>query len=126
MQRVLIVDDEVKICELMERFFRQLGFDVNSTTSPLEALEQVEQQRPDLLLLDVRMSPISGLEVLRRVKCIDSTLRVIMVTALDDAAIAQQALALGAIDYVTKPFSLNTEWWAERFFGLPDPPAPKD
>ena len=124
MQRILIVDDELKICEMLGKFFRHLGFAVESTTSPIDALKQVEQQRPDLLLLDVRMSPLSGLEVLRRVRHIDPNLRVIMVTAIDDDEIAQEALALGAIDYVTKPLSLNTKWWAERFFGLPDTSAP--
>jgi len=119
MWQLLIVDDEEKICHFLGAFFQRCGFATQTTTSPLEALERIQAHQPDLVLLDVRMSPISGLEVLRRAKRFAPDLRVVMVSALDDPQVAHEAMALGAIDYVTKPFTLDAVWWAERFFGLP-------
>ena len=123
MRRMLIVDDEPKICEFLKRFFERSGFNVETSTSPLEALERVKSARPDLLLLDVRMSPLSGLEVLKQVKALDPEIRVVMVSAVADEQIVREALRLGALDYVTKPLELDTRWWAERFFGFPPLPS---
>lgn len=116
-RRMLIVDDEPGMCRFLERFFQQSGFHVETTTSPLEALHRIEAQHPDVLLLDVRMTPMSGLELLQKVRELAPTLHVIMVSAIEDEATAQEALGLGAIDYVTKPLTLDPQWWAERFFG---------
>ncbi len=116
MQRILVVDDEIKICAFLEKFFQGRGFEVETTTSPVEALERIKVRRPDLVLLDVRMSPMSGLEVLRVARSLVPDLRVVMVSAIDDEQVVQEALSLGAVDYVTKPFMLDGRWWAERFF----------
>ncbi|MBI4341691.1 MAG: response regulator [Candidatus Omnitrophica bacterium] len=123
MRRMLIVDDEPGMCRFLSRFFQQTGFVVDATTSPEEALSRIATQRPDLLLLDVRLGGVSGLELLRTIRELTPGLRVVMVSALEDEATAQEALRLGAVDYVTKPLTLDPQWWAERFFGYP--PAPQ-
>ncbi len=119
MQRMLIVDDEPKICNFLGQFFQERGFTVETTTSPLEAVERASATSPEIMLVDIRMHPIDGLEVLRRVRASAPEVHVIIVSAYDEAEIAQQALQLGALDYVTKPLVLNPHWWAERFFWFP-------
>lgn len=119
MQRVLVVDDELSVCAFLERFFQHCGFDVETTTSPTVALERIRQRRPDLVLLDVRMGPMSGLELLQKARAFAPDLRVVMVSGIGDEQTVREALSLGAMDYVTKPFNLDTQWWVERFFGLP-------
>ncbi len=71
-----------------------------------EALRRVKEDRPHLILLDVNMPRMSGLEVLQRVREIDQEVGVIMVTALHEEETGRQALTLGAFDYITKPLDL--------------------
>ncbi len=105
--RLLVVDDEIGICNLLKDFFTDKGFDVSIANNGEHALEIIERDRPHLVFLDVKMPGISGLEVLRRAKQMDSSMKAIMVTAVEDDETMAEARALGAIDYVTKPFSLE-------------------
>src|SRR5205814_9842020 len=72
-----------------------------------EALAKAPGWRPDLILLDLMMAGIGGLETLRRIKILEPEVSVIMVTAVDDLDVARSALAAGATDYVTKPFTFD-------------------
>jgi DNA-binding response OmpR family regulator len=102
--RILIVDDEPSVREVLSEYFVDQGYDVATASGGAEALTMVEQRPPDLVLLDVRMTGIDGVETLRRIRAIAPKLSVIMVTANEDVGLARETLELGALDYVAKPF----------------------
>lgn len=106
MARVLIVDDEPEAVELLQEFLGAKGYDVITAGDGAEAVRKVMDERPHLILLDVRMPKMDGLEVLRRVREIDKEVGVIMVTGVTEEEIGRQAMALGAFDYIVKPLDL--------------------
>ena len=116
MKMLLIVDDELQICELLSRFFVSLGFQTRIAQSGHDALEMLQTQAPDYLLLDVRMPGLSGLDVLKQAKARYPDLKVVMVTAFSDAETAEEALRCGASDYITKPVAFTDHAWARAFF----------
>ena len=105
--KVLIVDDEPEVRQVILEFLSSRGYDVIAAEGGIEAVAMVEASRPDLVLLDVAMPDVDGVETLRRIVAIDATLAVIMVTANADIGITSKLLALGAVDYVPKPFDLE-------------------
>lgn len=105
--RILIVDDEAPVREVLSEYFSSQGYAVETASSGRDALATVRRQRPDLVLLDLRMDGMDGLETLRQLQGIDADLPVIMVTANEDAAVARETLRLGAFDYVAKPFDFT-------------------
>jgi two-component system, OmpR family, response regulator MprA len=102
--RLLIVDDEIPVLEVLSEYFVSQGYVVDTASSGEVALSAVRRRRPDLVLLDMRMPGIDGVETLRRLRALDATLPVIMVTANEDVALARETLQIGAFDYVAKPF----------------------
>ena len=107
MPRVLIVDDEPDFVELLREFLTAKGYEVAAAYDGEEALRKVKEDRPHLVLLDVRMPKMNGLEVLRQLREIDHEVGVIMVTAVDEEETGRQALKLGAFDYIIKPLDLK-------------------
>jgi len=107
MVKLLVADDEQKICRLLESFFAERGFDVLLAHDGKTALSCIRDQRPHLIFLDLHMPGLSGLEVLREARALDETMKFIIITAIEDEDTIQQAKALGASDYVIKPFSLD-------------------
>lgn len=107
MPTILIVDDEERVCHMLSEFLSRKGYEVCTALSGEEALRLVEQRPPDLILLDVKMPGLDGLQTLARIKAIAPDTGVIMVTALQDEETGKQAMQLGAADYITKPFSLE-------------------
>ncbi len=107
MPRVLVVDDEPVAVELLSAFLVTKGYEVLTAAEGEEALRKVKEERPHVILLDVRMPRMTGLEVLRRVREIDHEVGVIMVTAVTEPETGRQALQMGAFDYITKPLDLQ-------------------
>ncbi len=107
MPRVLVVDDEPDAVELLQEFLTSKGYDVITAGDGEEALRKVKTERPHLILLDVRMPKMNGLEVLRQVRQIDKEVGVIMVTAVNEEETGRQSLELGAFDYIVKPLDLE-------------------
>ncbi|MBU0517856.1 response regulator [bacterium] len=105
--RILIVDDEEDICEMLTDFLSHNGYEVFLTTQGDRALKMVKEIRPHLMLLDIRLPELSGLEILQQVRLVDATIGVIMITGYNDIEIAQEALKAGASDFVTKPIELD-------------------
>ncbi|MGR3173085.1 MAG: sigma-54-dependent transcriptional regulator [Candidatus Scalindua sp.] len=103
MSKILVVDDEVKACELLKRLLKKNEYDVIISHNGEDAIEKVKNDKPDAMLLDVRMPGMDGIEVLKRVRKIDPLLPVILVTAYGNIGNAVQAVKLGAYDYLTKP-----------------------
>jgi len=107
MIRLLIVDDEKGITDSLKSFFSHRGFTVNTANSGEEALDAVKDNRPDIIFLDIRMRGISGLDTLQRIKKLDKTIKVIMLTVISDKAMMDKAMELGADEYITKPFRVD-------------------
>jgi two-component system, OmpR family, response regulator len=105
--RLLVVEDEQTILELLSGSLRFAGFDVVTASSGAEALRAVAASRPDLVLLDVMIPDGDGFEVVRRMRSSGPGVPVIFLTARDGVRERVAGLALGGDDYVTKPFSLD-------------------
>lgn len=107
MKRLLVVDDEPEICEFLKAFFEDRDYSVRTASSGLEALQVLETDPPQLMLLDIHMPGMDGMNVLRRVKANYPKIKVIMVTAIETRDKIEEALRLGADNYITKPLSLE-------------------
>jgi DNA-binding response OmpR family regulator len=106
MARVLVVDDEPNAVELLQEFLTGKGYEVITAANGKEALQKLKAERPHLILLDVRMPGMNGLEALRQIREIDREVGVIMVTAVNEEETGREALRLGAFDYIVKPLDL--------------------
>jgi DNA-binding response OmpR family regulator len=106
---LLVVDDEVDLCRMLaEHFEKHFDTEVLTATTPGEALRLLEKWQPTGMLLDIQLrSKISGLDILARLKEISPATKVIMVTSVNDFASVEKALELGALDYITKPFTVD-------------------
>lgn len=102
-KKILVVDDEKIFRESLFHWFEEEGFDVTPVDSGEEALKVYDVDRFDIILLDIKMPGMSGLELLAKIKQIDPHATVIMITAFASVSTAIQALKEGAYDYVTKP-----------------------
>jgi len=107
MIKLLTVDDEKGITDLLYNFFHSRGFYVTIANSGEEALKVVNSDRPDIVFLDISMTGMSGLDVLERIKRIDKTIRVIMLTVHGEKEMVAKANELGADEYITKPFLVS-------------------
>ena len=107
MGRILLVDDTLEMRLTLMTFLKMRGFNVRDAASGDQALMDIRTQRPDLVLLDERMPGMDGLMVLKKIKELDSLIKIVMLTAIEDEDIIQEAKRLGACDYITKPFDLE-------------------
>jgi diguanylate cyclase (GGDEF)-like protein/PAS domain S-box-containing protein len=105
--QILLLDDEVAVCEVMRAHLATLGFTCTIETSPLRAIELIRHHTYGLLITDLRMPDLGGLEVVQRAKEIDPDMAIVVVTAMMDIANAIDAMHSGADDYVVKPFNLG-------------------
>ena len=103
--RVLVIDDERAILIALERVLRDLGHDVDTADNGMRGLELARSDAMyDLVMCDIKMPGLGGLEVLRQVRSCDPKLSVLMMTGCATVETAVQAMKLGAFDYITKPF----------------------
>jgi two-component system response regulator PilR (NtrC family) len=105
--RILVVDDEPSMREMLRIVLRRDGYDVTVAANGTEAIEILQRDRMDLLLSDIRMPDISGVEVLRVAKEANRDLVAFMMTAFASTDTAVEAMRLGAVDYFTKPFNMD-------------------
>lgn len=105
MIKLLTVDDELDVCDFIKDFFSQRGYTVFAALNGKEALSVVKKEKPRIVFLDIIMPEINGLEVLRQIKEFDQTIKVIMVTVVDDKETKDKAKQLGADEFIKKPFS---------------------
>ena len=114
---MLIVEDEQDICECLEEFFHTRGFSVTAVFSGEEALERLDDKPVDVILLDLLLPGISGLEVLRHAKKRYPGARIIIVTGHDRVELRAEARLYGACAYITKPFDFSETTWSPVFAG---------
>ncbi len=105
--RILVVDDERSMRELLAIVLRREGYDVLLAETGRAAIELLERQPVDLLISDIKMPDLSGVEVLRAAKKIDQDILAIMITAFASTETAVEAMRLGACDYLSKPFDVD-------------------
>ncbi len=101
---ILIVDDELSVRNSLYKWFKEDGYRVETAADAKEALKKLEENPWDIILLDIKMPGMNGLELQERIREIDPTIVVIMITAYASVDTAVQALKAGAFDYITKPF----------------------
>ncbi len=107
MTKILVVDDEIDVCDFVKHFFEERNFRTFTALSGEEALRILKKEKPDIILLDIRMQEMDGIETLKRIRKIDKDVKVIMVTAVDDQDKMKICRTLGASKYVTKPLVLE-------------------
>jgi len=105
--RILVVDDEKDLCWLFTERLRREGFEVVAAGSGREALALVKRAPPDLIILDLRLPEMDGLETLRRIRERGATAKVVVLTAYGTVQHAREAMALGAREFLGKPFDLD-------------------
>jgi CheY-like chemotaxis protein len=105
--KVLIVDDEPEVGQVLGEFLESRGYDTVLANSGPAALDTLEREHPDLVLLDVMMPGMDGVAVLSRIVALHPSVPVIMVTANADISVTSKLLAMGAVDYIPKPFDLE-------------------
>lgn len=106
MSKILVVDDMAQNRELLKDFLEEKDYEVITASGGIEALEKIKE-KPDIVLLDVMMPDMNGLQVLEEIKKIDSSIIVIMVTSMAEEDIAIASIKKGAAEYITKPIDLN-------------------
>jgi two-component system alkaline phosphatase synthesis response regulator PhoP len=104
-QKILVVDDEQSIVTLLQFNLEQAGYNVVSALDGKEALEMSKKEKPDLMILDLMLPEISGLDVCKELRQNKISVPILMLTAKDDELDKILGLELGADDYITKPFS---------------------
>jgi two-component system response regulator PilR (NtrC family) len=105
--RILIVDDELSMRDMLRIVLRRDGYEVLLADTGRQALDLLQREQVDLLLSDIRMPDVNGVDVLRAAKDINANIVAFMMTAFASADTAIEAMRLGAVDYFTKPFNMD-------------------
>ncbi|MBT3376098.1 MAG: sigma-54-dependent Fis family transcriptional regulator [Lentisphaerae bacterium] len=105
--KILVVDDEISIIEVLKALLKREGYSVKTASSADEAMAALEKEQFDLMISDIRMRPVDGLELLRLAREVQSHLAVIMMTAYAAVETAVDAMKRGAFDYICKPFKVD-------------------
>src|SRR5256885_15000655 len=106
MDKLLLIDDEADVQYSFRRIFNSAEIDLSTAATGEEGLKLIPKIKPDLVIMDVRMGGMTGLETLRRIRQMDSRLLVILMTAYGTTQTAIEAMKLGAYDYLLKPFDV--------------------
>jgi YesN/AraC family two-component response regulator len=107
MIKILIVDDELDVCRFAKSFFEARGFAVLTASGGKEGLQMFAKHRPDITLIDVKMEGMDGVMLLKEIKKIDKDAETIMVSAIEDMDVIEEARRHGAKEYITKPLVLE-------------------
>ena len=107
MPRILVVDDEQDIRDFAKSFFQKRKIDVLTASGGVEALEIIERDKPDLVLLDIHMEEMTGVEVLKELRQKKNDVKVIMVTGVEEEATVNEANSWGIRGYIHKPLVLE-------------------
>jgi two-component system, response regulator, stage 0 sporulation protein F len=106
-EKILIVDDQYGIRILLNEVFQKEGYTTYQAANGYQAIDIVEKHSPDLVLLDMKIPGMDGIEILKRLKAINQEIRVIIMTAYGELDMIQEAKDLGAITHFAKPFDID-------------------
>jgi len=107
-RKILVVDDNLALAEMVTRFLVDREFDASLVSNGNDAIERVHSEPPDLVLLDLNLPDISGMEVLKRIKEVNEDIAVIVITGYGGEQVAVAMMKAGALDYLSKPFEFET------------------
>ena len=107
MESILVVDDDVNLCTVLSEELTEIGYDTYFLTSGVRVLEYVQNNKVDLILLDLKMPSKNGFEVLQELNYNNFDIRVIVLTAYADVQSAIEAANLGACDFISKPYDFD-------------------
>ncbi len=102
--RVLVIDDDQDVCDYLEDFLGREGYRVSTLVKPIDALPEIKEGRYQIVLLDIRMPGLDGVQLLRQIRAIDSDICVIIMTAYPSVDSAIDTMKADAFDYLRKPF----------------------
>ncbi|MCL6570149.1 MAG: response regulator [Bacillus sp. (in: Bacteria)] len=105
--KILIVDDQFGIRILLNEVFQKEGYQTFQAANGVQALDIVKKHDPDLVLLDMKIPGMDGIEILKRMKVLDPAIRVIIMTAYGELDMIQEAKNLGALTHFAKPFDID-------------------
>lgn len=106
MTTILIVDDSLYMRKMLRHILTDAGYEIiGEAENGKSALEQIQEKKPDIVTLDVILPDMTGLDVLAQLKCSENGLKVILVSAVGQDVIIHEGMALGAKDYIVKPFT---------------------
>ncbi len=105
MPQILVIDDDKDTCEFLKDFFEIRKCIVFTAHSGADGISIVKKEKPEIVLLDIKMEGMDGLETLKKIKSIDRSIKVVMVTVASDKEYRQKALELGADDFIKKPLN---------------------
>lgn len=105
--KVLVVDDERQIQDILAKILKRKDYQVKTAGDGTEALRVLKHERFDIVLLDIMMPKLDGIETLRKIKARLPQIIVMMITAYGSITTAREAMQLGAYDYITKPFDMD-------------------
>ncbi|SHE97630.1 two-component system, response regulator, stage 0 sporulation protein F [Seinonella peptonophila] len=106
-KRILVVDDQYGIRLLLKEVFSKENLNISQASNGNQALEVIQQEKPDLILLDMKMPGMDGIELLRRLRQMGLSAKVIMMTAYGELDMVTEASKLGALAHFTKPFDIE-------------------
>lgn len=106
MEKILVVDDQFGVRRLLYEAFREDGYEVEMAGGGAEALSILSEFQPDLIIMDMKMPGMNGIETLRQIRLQNNDIKVMMMTAYGDAQNMEQARELGVLHYLSKPFDL--------------------
>jgi DNA-binding NtrC family response regulator len=104
---ILILDDESIVCERLKAALQKDGFDVETFIEPEKALMRLSEKPFDIVVTDIRMDSMDGLQILEHVSKIFTSVKVIMITGFATMEVARESLAKGAFDFIAKPFKIK-------------------
>ncbi|MBN1687883.1 MAG: response regulator [Candidatus Omnitrophica bacterium] len=106
-RKLLVIDDEPEIGEIVKDFLDEQGYITLLATDAKQGLALLEKEHPDIILLDILLPEIDGLECLEKIRQIDEKVIVVVASGLQDEQVAKKAIQKGAYDYILKPFDLS-------------------
>lgn len=106
--KILIAEDDSLILKTMELCLKRDGYEIISCIDGLEAMQKIELHQPDLIIVDIMLPYLSGLEILSTVKQKLNAVPVIVISAMGQQAVVDEAIKLGADEFISKPFNINT------------------
>ena len=107
MARILVVDDEIAIVDILRAFLEDKKHKVFTAYDGVEAVELAKKERPHIILLDIYLPKMDGIQVLQTIRKFDETIGIIIMTGFREKDVALKAIELGAIDYINKPFDFD-------------------
>jgi DNA-binding response OmpR family regulator len=104
---ILVIEDETTLAKNIRTYLIRYGFDVHIANTGTDGLKEFERFKPDIVLLDIHLPDIDGLEVLEKLRSLDAQAKVIMITGESNVKVAVAAMKVGAYDYLSKPIGLK-------------------